>query len=129
MSNPILKQDVLKRLSTMEPQVIQVQDGFDSLRDLNVNARVVNKNPGINEVRLPFDLTAAQTGQNAIRLDQPDASLRQPNAVTVPKRKLSTDEIWIVKDSVKPVRLAVRGILVALGPKERSAKAQVIVID
>src|SRR6185369_2973239 len=113
MPNLILKQDVLERLSAMKSQVVQVQDGLDSLRYFNIHPAVVNENSRIDEVRLPFGLAAAQTRQDAVCLHQTNTGLRQPNPVAVPKRKLAADEIRIVKDGVKAVRLTVGRILVA----------------
>ena len=53
----------------MKPQVINIEDRFDSLRHFDINSAVINKNSWINEIRLPFDLAAAQAGQNAVRLN------------------------------------------------------------
>src|SRR5262249_17626271 len=75
----ILKEHILKRLSPMKSQVVQVKDRFDSLSDFDINASVVNENSRIDEVRLPFSFTAAQTWQNAVRLNKSHAGLRQAN--------------------------------------------------
>src|SRR5213594_898736 len=113
----------------MKTQIVNIEDRFYSLGDLDVDAGVVNIDSGINEVRLAFDLTAAQSRQDAIWLDETDSGLSQANSVAIPERKLSADKIRIVKDRVKTICLTVRRILIALCPEERSAKPQVVVID
>src|SRR6185295_5981189 len=103
MPNPILKQNVLEWLSAMKFQVIHIEDRFDSLRDLSIDSTVVDKDSGINKIRLAFDLAAAQARQNAVWMHQPDTGLRQTDAVTVPKRKLTAGKIRIVEDRVESV--------------------------
>ena len=124
-----LKQNVFERFGAMKAQVIHVEDSLQPLRHFHVHARVVNKDSGIDEVRLTFNLAAAQAGQNAVRLNQANTCLRQTNPVAIPKRKLSADKIRIVEDRVEARRLTIRRILVALRPEKRSTKAQVVVID
>src|ERR1041385_6599504 len=63
--NAILKQHVFKRLSTMKPQVVKIEHSLDALRDLGIDSTVVDKDSGINKIRLPFDLAAAQAWQKA----------------------------------------------------------------
>ena len=69
----------------METQIVNVEDRFHTLSDIGVDARVVNEDAGIDEVRLALSFAAAQTRQNAIRLDQANARLGQPDAVAVPE--------------------------------------------
>src|SRR6185503_12075758 len=76
-----------------------------------------------------LDLAAAKRRQQAVRLNQSHTCLRQTNSVSVPKRKLTADEVRIVKNRIEPVCSIVRRILVALRPEDRSAKTQVVDID
>ena len=85
MPNMILKQNVFQRFRAMETQIVNVEDRFHALSNIGVNARVVNKDAGIHKVSLALKLTAAQTRQNAIGLDQANARLGQPDAVAIPK--------------------------------------------
>src|SRR6202521_2210396 len=113
----------------MKAQIVHVKDRFQTLRNFHVHARVVNKDSGIDEVCLPFDLAAAQAGQNAVRLYQADSGLRQADAVAIPERELPADKIRIVEDRVKAICLSIRRVLIALRPEKRSAKTKVIFVD
>src|ERR1051325_5037461 len=126
MPNPILKQNVLEWLSVMESQVIDIEHCFDSLSDLRVYSAVVDKDSGVNKIRLPFDFAAAQARQNAVGLHQPYAGLREPDAVPIPKRKRAADKIWVVENRVEAVGPIISRILVSLRKEKRSAKAQII---
>src|SRR6185436_18131213 len=128
MPNPILKQHVLKRLGAMKAQVVHIKYRFQTLGDLGVDAGVVNKDSGIDEVCLAFDLAAAQARQNAVRLHQAHAGLRQANAVAVPERELPADKIRIVENCVKTIRVTIVGVLITLREENRSAKSQVVMI-
>src|ERR1044072_1423124 len=129
MSNARLKERVFKRLCAMKPQVVHIEYRLQSLRDFYIHTRVIDEDSGVYKIRLAFNLAAAQTRQNAVRLDQADARLRQANAVAIPKRELPADKIRIVKDRVKAICLIVGRVLVALCPEKRSAKTQIVVID
>src|SRR5918999_2719369 len=59
----ILKQHQLERLSPVKPQIVRIEHRLDTLRDFNVNAGVVDKDPRVDEVRLSLDLAAPQTRQ------------------------------------------------------------------
>src|SRR5437868_1151837 len=85
MPNMILKQNVFQRFRAMETQIVNVEDRFHALSNIGVNARVVNKDARIHKVSLALKLTAAQTRQDAIGLDQANARLGQPDAVAIPK--------------------------------------------
>src|SRR5437764_465459 len=85
MPDMILKQNVFERFSAMKTQVVNIEDCFHALSDIGVNARVVNKDAGIDKVRLALNLAAAQTRQNAIGLDQANAGLGQPDAIAIPE--------------------------------------------
>src|SRR5436190_20479341 len=120
MTDPILKQNVFQRLSAMKSQVINIEPRLDSLRDLGVGSAVVDKDSGINKIRLPFDLAAAQARQNTVRLHQAHTGLGQPNAVAVPERKLAANKIRIVEDRIEPVGPSISRIPIALGKEKRS---------
>src|ERR1044072_1713358 len=113
----------------MKSQVIDIEHSFDSLCDFGIDAAAVDKNSRVNKVRLPFDFAAAEARQNTVRVHQADAGLRQADAVSVPKSRLTTNEIRIIEDRIEPVCLIVGRILVALSEEKRSAKAQIIMID
>src|SRR5215213_11552703 len=113
----------------MEPQIVEVDYSLHTLRDFNVNSRVVNKNPGVHKIRLPLNLTASQTRQQAIRLDQPHACLRQPNSISNPKRELSANKVRIVEDSIEARGTFVSWITIALRPKERTLETKIVPID
>src|SRR6185369_16936127 len=95
VSNAILKEQQLEGLGAMKTQVVDIDYGLDPLRQIDINASVVNQDPGIHEVCLSLDLAAPQTRQKTVRLDQTDAGLRETNSVTHPERKLPTHEIRI----------------------------------
>src|SRR5690349_13783145 len=98
VANVILKQHQLQRLGAMKAQVVYVHDCFHTLRQLNIDAGVVNEEAGIDEVCLSLNLAAAQSRQETIRLDQAHAGLRQTNSVAHPERKLPAGEVRIVED-------------------------------
>src|ERR1044072_1959802 len=112
----------------MEAQVVDVDHRLDSLRHLDINAAVVNKDAGIHEVCLSLDFAAAQTRQQTVRLDQADARLRETNSIAHPKRKLTTGEIRIVEDGVEARGSIVCRITVALRPEERSFEAKIVLV-
>src|SRR2546423_14145336 len=113
----------------MKAQVVHIEDCFDSLRHFHIDAAVINKNAGIDEVRLALDLAATQRRQDAVWLNQANPCLRQANSISIPKRKLSADKIRIVKDRVETISFTVSWILITLRPEKRSAKSQVVMID
>ena len=59
MADVILKENVFERFRAMKAQVVDVEDGLDALRNININPGIVNKDSGIDEVRLPLSLAAA----------------------------------------------------------------------
>ena len=59
MADVILKENVFERFRAMKAQVVDVEDGLDALCDININSGVVNKDSGIDEVRLSLSLAAA----------------------------------------------------------------------
>ena len=85
MADVILKENVFERFRAMKAQIVDVEDGLDALRDININSGVVNKDSGIDEVRLSLSLAAAQTRQDAVGLNEADASLRQSDALPIPE--------------------------------------------
>src|SRR6185369_3151720 len=104
VSNAILKEQQLERLGAMKAQVVDIDYGLDPLRQLDINAAVVNQDPGIHEVCLSLSLAAPQTRQKTVRLDQTDTSLRETNAIAHPEGKLTTHEIRNVEDRVEARR-------------------------
>src|SRR5437762_1047293 len=129
MPNMILKEHVFKRFGTMKSEIINIEHSLQSLGDFGVDAAVIDKNSRVNKIRLPFDLAAAQTRQNAVWLHQSHTDLGQPDPVPVPERKLAAGKIRIVENRVKPVGPRINRILIALGKEKRSAKAKIIAID
>src|ERR1700754_2376925 len=113
----------------MKAQIVHIHNCLDPLRQFNINAAVVKKKPRIDKIRLPLNLAAAQTRQQTVRLDQPDASLRQTNSIAHPKRKLTTSEIRIVEDRIKPISSVIRRIRISLCPQKRALESQVVLID
>ena len=122
MSNPILKQHVLEWLGSMKPQIVDIENCLDPLRHFNIKTGVVNKDPWIHKIRLPLNLATSQTRQQAIRLDQADASLRQSNSVAYPKRKLPANKIRIVKDRVETRPFMSVGLLSPCAKKNEPLK-------
>src|SRR5436190_7651370 len=110
----------------MKAKIVDVKDRLQSLRHFGIDAGVVNKYSGIDEVRLAFNLAAAKRGQNAVRLHQAHAGLGQANPISIPERELAANEIGIVKDCVEAGSLSICGILIARGPEERPAKTKVV---
>src|ERR1044072_8652995 len=129
MPDAILKQQQLERLSAMKAQGVDVNHSLHSLRQFNIHSRVVNKDPRIHKIRLPLNLTAPQTRQQAIRLDQPDARLRQANSVSYPERKLPAHKIRSVEDRIEAGGASVNRIAVTLRPEERAFEAKVVAVD
>ena len=123
MSNAILKEQQLQRLRPVKPQIVHIHNRLDTLRHFDIHARVVNKNSGINKIRLALNLAASQTRQQTVRLDQSHARLRQANSISNPKRKLPADKIRIVEDRIETRSAFVGRIAVALCPQERSFEA------
>src|SRR5215212_1398491 len=104
----------------MESQIVDVDHPLHTLRHLNVNARVVNKDARVNKIWLTLSLAASQTRQQAIRLDQRHACLRQTNSISNPERKLSAGKIRIIEDRIESRRAFVGRIAITLCPKERT---------
>src|SRR5437764_5038115 len=103
MPDSVLKQNELERFRPVKKQVVYVDNCLDALRQLDVDARVVNVDPWIDEIRLPLNLAAAQTRQQTVWLDQAHAGLGQTDPVAHPKRKLTAGKIRIVEDRIEPV--------------------------
>src|SRR3569832_1587526 len=112
----------------MEAQVVDIDHGLDPLRDLDIDAAVVNKDAGIHKVGLALDLAAAQTRQQTVWLDQADTGLRESNSIPHPERKLTTGEIRIVEDGVEAGRSLVCRIAITLRPEERALETQIILV-
>src|SRR5438132_153523 len=129
MPNMILKQNVFQRLRAMKTQIVNVEDRFHALGDLGVDPRVVDEDAGIDKIGLALDLAAAQARQHAIGLHQANARLGQPDAIAIPERKLSADEIGIVEDRIESGGLRVSGIRVPLSKKEGAFETQIVMID
>src|SRR6185295_16161253 len=129
VANAILKEQQFEGLGAMKAQVVDIDHGFDPLRQLDINAAVVNQDAGIHEVCLSLDLAAPQTRQKTVRLDQSNTSLREANAVAYPERKLPTGEIRIVEDRVEACRSIVGRIAVALRPEKRALEPKIVTID
>ena len=123
VANVILKQHQLQRLGAMKAQIVHVDDCFHALRQLDVDAGVVNEDAGIDEVRLSLNLAAAQRRQKTVRLDQAHTRLRQTNSVAHPKRKLPASEVRIVEDGVEASGSSIRRIPVSLSPQKRAFKS------
>src|SRR6185436_2681136 len=100
-----------------------------TLRHFYIDSRVIDEDSGVNKVRLTLDLAAAQARQKTVGLDQTDARLRKTYAITIPKRKLSADEIRIIENRVEAVSLTIGRVLITLRPEKRSAISQIIEID
>src|SRR5689334_9876346 len=113
----------------MKAQIVYVHDCFHALRQLNVDAGVVNEEAGIDEVCLSLNLAAAQCRQETVRLDQVHAGLRQTNSVAHPERKLPTGEVWIVEDRIETSGSSIRRIPVSLSPQKRALESQVIPVN
>src|ERR1051325_9471347 len=113
----------------MKTQIVDVNHSLHSLRHFNIHSRIVNKDPRIHKIRLALNLAASQTRQQTIRLDQPDACLRQTNSVSHPERKLSADEIRIVEDGVESRCALVSRIAVTLCPENRTFEAKIVAIN
>src|SRR6185369_6183294 len=93
VTDAVLKEYQLQRLRPVKPQEVDVEDGFDSLRQFHINAAVVNKDSGIYEICLSLRLAASQTRQQTVCLDQADTGLRQTNSISNPERKLPAHKI------------------------------------
>jgi len=59
----ILKQNVFQWLSAMKPKIVYVANGLDALRQVNLDARVVDKDAGIDEIRLALNLLLRKLGK------------------------------------------------------------------
>ena len=68
MSNMILKENVFQWLRAMKPQIVHIENCFEALSNFSIDAYVVNKNSGINKIRLALSLAASQTRQEAVPL-------------------------------------------------------------
>ena len=112
----------------MEAQIVPVEDQLDTLGKVNVNAGVIDQDAGINEVRLPLNLAAAQRRQERVRLHQADGCAGERDADAIPERELAADEIRIIEDGVEPGSALVGRILVALREEERCTVAQEVAI-
>ena len=111
MTNSVLKQHILERLRSMKPQIVDIENCFDSLSQLDVDAGVINVDAGIDKICLALNFAATQTWQHAVWLHEADACLRQTNTVAVPIRKLAANKIRIIKNGVKSRCLLSVGLL------------------
>ena len=69
----------------MKTQVVHIEYSLQPLGNFHVDARVVDKDPGIHEISLSLGLAAPETRQETVWLDQAHAGLRQANPVSIPK--------------------------------------------
>src|SRR5215467_10343538 len=113
----------------MKSQVVNIHHRLHTLRHVDIDATVVNKNSGVDKIRLPLRLAAAQTRQQTVRLDQAHACLRQTNSIPHPVRKLPASKIRIVKDRVEACCAIVSRVAIALCPQKRALEAQIITVD
>src|SRR5215813_1019620 len=102
----------------MKAQVVNVEYGFQPLRDFSINAGVVDKDAGVHEIRLPLSLAATQARQQTVGLHQSHSRLRQANSISIPERKLAANQIWVIQNRVEPRCLSVGRIGITLCPKE-----------
>ena len=80
-----MKQNIFKRLGSMKSQIVGIKDRFNALRNFDIQARIVDKDPRIDEICLPLNLAASETRQKTVRLDQSDACLCQSDPISIPE--------------------------------------------
>src|SRR5687767_5397156 len=112
----------------MKAEIIYVEDRLDALSDFDIKPCVVDEYARIDEIRLALSFTAAKTRQNAIGLHETDSCLREPYALTIPERELTTDKVGIIEDGIKAGCFCICRVLVPLGEEEGAAKSQVVVV-
>src|SRR5947209_5998521 len=112
----------------MKAQVVEVEDGLDALRQFQIVAEVADEYAGVDEVRLPLRLAAAQRRQEAQGLDKPDGSSRERDADAVPEGELTADEVRVVEYGVEARRLVVGRVLVSRSEEEGGAEALVVLV-
>src|SRR5262249_11121061 len=123
-----LEQQSLERLCVLESQIIDVEDGFQFLRQVGVGADVVKEDAGIDKIRLAFELAAAEARKQAVFTDQGHSGLGQPNLLAVPEAELAAGKFGKIENGVEPSTGAVKGIFITRSPKERSAYSEPVSI-
>src|SRR5262249_29550629 len=116
-----LEQEEFERFRVLEPEVVQVEDGFELLSNVGIGPGVVNKDSGIDEVGLAFKFAAAQTREQAVTTDQSHCGLSEPDFLAVPEAESSTRKFGKIKNRVKSSCSTVKWVLIAGRPKERPA--------
>src|SRR5262249_15951217 len=92
MANRRLKEDVLQRFGSHEPQVVEIRETLQFRRDIEVDSGVRQEDSGVHEIRLPLFLARAQARNQAARRHQLNAGAEQPNSLAVPEAKQSARE-------------------------------------
>src|SRR5262249_41197320 len=121
VAEAFLEEYKFKRLGAMEAQVVIVDEGAKFRRDVNVNARVVERQTGVDEIGLPLKFAAAQGGNQTVRPDQLRAGLRQTDLLRIPEADFAAGEIRMIHDRVEAARRVVIHIRVTRTEKARDA--------
>src|SRR5579863_4980417 len=94
--NGRFKKQQLDGGGALESQVIHIQETFEFRRQIEIRARVHQKNPRVHEVRLPFGLAGAHAGQQAVAGRESDSGAGQAKLFAVPEAENSSRKGGIV---------------------------------
>src|SRR5262245_34435354 len=119
VTDAVLKQKVFERLRAVKTQIVVVDEPSQFRRDVEVDARVVERQARVDEIGLPLNFARAQAGDQTVRLDQRDGGLRQPDALRVPETEWSAGEIRSFQNRIEAAPRAVRRFRIARGVEAR----------
>src|SRR5207247_7426112 len=99
--DPRLLQDEGQRLGRDEPEDIHIQQGFQLGGEISIQARPHEKEPWIDEIRLPLILGAAQVGQETEPVHNVHAGLSEPDGLPVEETETSAGKVDVVNDRIE----------------------------
>src|SRR5439155_6763990 len=99
-----LEQQRLDRRGLVEADVVRCEDRLQPRRQIDVDAGRGDLHAGIDVVRLPFVLAAAEIGKKTAALDERHSRAGKAKAEAVEEREAAAGEVRRVEDGVEAAR-------------------------
>src|SRR5262249_32478830 len=109
--------------------VVDVQYRAQLRFQFGFGAHVVDKDTGVDVVRLTFDFAASQIWQEAPGRSQQHRGVCKRYRLAIPKTEGASGELLMVEYRIKASRGSVKRLLVARGPEESPLESQPVTID
>src|SRR5207302_10605463 len=124
----VVVQQQAQRGRVIEAQVTGVGDQLELGGQVGDHAEVVQEQAGVDEVGLALLFAGAQVGDKAVAVDEVDAGIDEAHRLAGEEVEPAAGEVGVVEDGIEAAGGAVGGVVVAAGPDEAGAVAQVVAV-